>query len=269
MAMERRWLVAALACLAVALAAVTLLYLKCKNELADLRSRYASLEANYSALSSRYAKLKEEYGALKSSYEELLARLKGLEAGYEDLKARYGALLGNYSRLKAEYEACLKGLKARRGVVVEVLEDREYYERVLRDLRRANETICIAMYSMVYDPGDPVDWANDLIRELTSAAARGVKVRVVIEYRTFFGELERNLEAYNYLKGAGVEVKLDMGSDTDHMKLVVVDGRIVYVGSHNWSESALYYNHEVTVRIVDEGLARELEEYFEELWSEG
>jgi phosphatidylserine/phosphatidylglycerophosphate/cardiolipin synthase-like enzyme len=53
-------------------------------------------------------------------------------------------------------------------------------------------------------------------------------------------------------------VKLDGESTTDHMKLVIIDDEIVYVGSHNWSESSLYYNTETSVKIVSEQVANNL-----------
>ena len=149
---------------------------------------------------------------------------------------------------------------------IEVLEDREYYTSLIQDIRDANDEILVAMYSLKYDPDDPEDWANDLIEELVSAKERGVDDRVIIEYRTYWGYMDDNLEAYNYLEDNGVDVKLDMDTETDHFKFVVIDGRIAYVGSHNWSESGLYYNREVSIRIVDEGVAGELKEYFNSLW---
>ena len=144
---------------------------------------------------------------------------------------------------------------------LELLEDEEYYYSVIHDLRKANETVLVAMYSMVYDPDDPFDWANDLIEELVHAEERGVNVTVILEYRTYFDYMDKNLEAYNYLTMHGVKVILDEESDTDHMKLVIIDGKIVYIGSHNWSESALYYNHEVSVKIISEEMAQSLQEY--------
>ena len=114
---------------------------------------------------------------------------------------------------------------------------------------------------MIYDPDDSYDWANDLIRELVNAKRRGVSVNVIIEYRTYYGYMDGNLEAYDYLLANGVNVKLDNETDTDHLKLVIIDDKIVYVGSHNWSESALYYNHETSVRIVSEEIAQTFIEY--------
>ena len=164
---------------------------------------------------------------------------------------RLGTLQASYSIAPAEIEA---------------LEDREYYWLLIDDVRSARREVLVAMYLMKYDPDDPQDWANDLIRELVAAKERGVEVKVIIEHRTYRGYMDVNLDAYRYLKGHGVEVKLDEDLETDHFKLVIIDGRIVYVGSHNWSEAALYYNREVSVRIVDEGVARELRDYFNSLW---
>ena len=124
--------------------------------------------------------------------------------------------------------------------------------------------IIVVMYSMVYDPDDSFDWANDLIRELVNAEKRGVNVTVIIEYRTYYGYMDRNLEAYNYLLSNGVNVKLDYEPDTDHLKLVIIDGKIVYVGSHNWSEASLYYNHETSVEIISEEIAQIFLQYIVE-----
>ena len=144
------------------------------------------------------------------------------------------------------------------------LTDREYYYSIMEDIRSANSSIMVAMYSMVYDPDDSFDWANDLIRELVYARERGVNVTVILEYRTYYGEyMDRNLDAYNYLSANGVNVLLDNDTETDHMKLVIIDDYIVYVGSHNWSESGLYYNKETSIRIVSPEIAKEFKEYFQ------
>ena len=149
------------------------------------------------------------------------------------------------------------------GCEIYVLKDRDYYFSLISDLKNAKKKILVAMYSMVYDADDPFDWANDLIRELVNAKERGVDVRVIIEYRTYWGYMDENLDAYNYLQAHGVNVRLDDEKDTDHMKLVIIDSKIVYIGSHNWSESALHHNHETSVKIVSEETAKTYEAYFE------
>ncbi|WP_240911625.1 phospholipase D-like domain-containing protein [Thermococcus sp. LS1] len=115
------------------------------------------------------------------------------------------------------------------------------------------------MFSMKYDPADSFDWANDLIRALAEAEKRGVNVHVLLE-----DSPDINQAAYDYLKANGVDVSFDSLETTLHAKVVVIDGKIVFLGSHNWSESALYWNHEVSIKIVSEDLAQSLINYF---WS--
>jgi cell division protein FtsB len=181
--------------------------------------------------------------------------------GLTDIETgKIAKLLAEIEELKSE----IRRLKDEVKTEVYLLTDREYYYSIIDDLYRANKTIIVAMYSMVYDPNDTFDWGNDLIRGLVEAKGRGINVTVVLEYRTYFGYMDKNLEAYSYLKRYNVTVMLDNEPDTDHLKLVIIDDKIVYVGSHNWSESALYHNHETSVKIVSEEIAQALKEYIEE-----
>jgi len=141
--------------------------------------------------------------------------------------------------------------------------DRDYYTTLMNDLQTASDSVYVALYSMKYDPGDPVDWANDLIRELVTVKNRGISVTVIIENTTYYEPMSENIQAYYYLLANGVDVQLDNDDDTDHMKFGVIDDTIVYVGSHNWSESSLYYNHETSVKIVSVSISNVLKDYFE------
>ena len=146
---------------------------------------------------------------------------------------------------------------------VQVLTDRDYYHYLIKDLERANSTILVAMYELYYYPEHPDYWASKLVEELVNAKERGVNVTVIIEHRTYWGTHDDKIkDAYDYLSEHGVTVILDEDDETDHMKLVIIDGYIVYVGSHNWTESGLYYNREASVRIVSEEVAEEFESYF-------
>ncbi|ANF22336.1 phospholipase D-like domain-containing protein [Thermococcus piezophilus] len=161
------------------------------------------------------------------------------------------------SSLKAKYESCLIQQALGNGAGFEILLDNEYYYEVLNAINNAGESIYIMMFSMKYDPADSFDWANDLIRALAEAEKRGVSVHVLLEDSS-----DINRAAYDYLKANGVDVSFDSPETTLHAKVVVIDGKIVFLGSHNWSESALYWNHEVSIKIVSEDLAKSLINYF-------
>lgn len=227
-----------------------------------LQSEVLTLTTNYDNLNATYSTLLGNYSSLNSTHHELQEDYKQLEEAHELLNGSYTSLNSSYSELQVDYEEATERI-AELEQMVDVLLDREYYQSVKDDLGNASETILVAMYSMIYDPGDSDDWANDLIEELVNAKDRGVNVTVIIENRTYFGYMNDNLEAYQYLSENNVTVQLDNEDGTDHMKLVVIDDNIVYVGSHNWSESGLYYNHETSVKIVSEDIAEIFTAYFE------
>ena len=74
-----------------------------------------------------------------------------------------------------------------------------------------------------------------------------------------------NEDAFDYLQENGINVILDEQTSTDHMKLLIIDEKITYIGSHNWSESSLYYNTETSVKIVNQNFATALREYVSDI----
>lgn len=72
---------------------------------------------------------------------------------------------------------------------------------------------------------------------------------------------------YVYLGSKGIDVKFDSQSVTTHAKIVIIDDRVAFVGSTNWSKSAIEENNEVNVEIKEEEIVKELESYFQDLWS--
>jgi vacuolar-type H+-ATPase subunit I/STV1 len=152
---------------------------------------------------------------------------------------------------------------------INVKNDKDYYNSLKDDIRSSEKTILIAMYYIKYQPSDGDNSANDLLMELVNAKERGIEVTVFVENRTFdiyeVKFMEDNQKAINYLLNQGLNVKVDNENDTDHMKLVIIDDEIVYVGSHNWTESGLTYNSETSVRIVSEEIATAFRDYFNSL----
>lgn len=196
-------------------------------------------------LQTAFTNLTTQYETLLHEYNSTLIDNEYLSHAYDDLKAEYVELQQEFEEItEADHasEECLD---------VVLLANQEYYHTLKADLVNAKDSIMVVMYSMKYDPDDSFDWANDLIEELVYAHNRDVKVSVFLEYQTFFGTQDENYDAYDYLSANGVDVHLDYEDDTDHTKFVMIDGSILYIGSHNWSESSLYYNNEVSVKITE------------------
>lgn len=142
-----------------------------------------------------------------------------------------------------------------------VLEDTAYYYTALDLIEKSNSSIYVVMYVMKYDANDTADPANDLIRALAKAEARNVSVNVILE-----DEISINKEAYSFLAENNVNVTFDPYYVRTHMKAVVIDNAYAIVGSHNWTESALWYNHEVSILIKDETIAQQIIETFNSIY---
>ncbi|ASA78527.1 phospholipase [Thermococcus sp. 5-4] len=200
----------------------------------------------------------------KTTIEELNKTLSEYSERLSDLNLTLSEREAELADIKAKYASCLLQLaldnESRNGAEFKLLTDREYYSEVLRAIEEASDSIYVMMFSMKYDPDDSFDWANDLIRALVAAKNRGVDVHVLLE-----DGIESNEEAYSYLRSHGVDVSFDSPETTLHAKVIVIDGRLIFLGSHNWSESALYWNHEVSLMIASEELAERLIGYFKSI----
>jgi hypothetical protein len=147
-----------------------------------------------------------------------------------------------------------------------ILLDKDYYGNLSVILSRANKSVYVIMYVIKYDPKDPMDPVNTLLNILINLSKRNVDVKIIVDDETY----NSYPETINYLLSHNISVKLDESSGrTTHTKLVIIDGKIVFLGSHNWTQSALQRNHEVSVLIYDEDVAKILLRYFFDIWSNG
>ena len=104
-----------------------------------------------------------------------------------------------------------------------------------------------------------------LADELIEAHERGVRARVLLE-PTRSGN-NPNLETAEYLRDNGVDVRWATPSRTNHAKYLIMDGRRVLVGSHNWSWHAMNENREASVLVEDERTVRDFSSIFEQDWA--
>lgn len=122
----------------------------------------------------------------------------------------------------------------------------------------AKHTVDLAhLEFLTYDPDISIATA------LKSAAARGVKIRVLLD-----NGVASNPDRVSDLNSVtNITAKLDGRDITTHVKLIVADDSDVLVGSTNLSKSALFHNNEANLRITDSGATAEFADYFDSLWS--
>ncbi len=273
--------------LVVCLAVLSYSYVVTKLKLSDVEYKMHSLSMKLRKCNqtltyteNTYEKLREKYEKVLSILEivnnsllrcnrssiKLLRILNSTITDLEECRHKYEILFREYRELLAKCNLTEHNYTQPK-VSITILFDRQYYYYLIKDIENAKHDILIMMFLMKYDTYNKYSWIDNLVRELVRAHERGVKVLVLLEYRTHFTYLKINLITYRFLKEHGINVKLDYDPSTLHDKIVIIDDKIVYVGSHNWTESALKYNHEITVRIVSPIIAKEVENYFYKLWN--
>jgi len=152
------------------------------------------------------------------------------------------------------------------------LPDSASYVRVLMELlNQAEQSIHVAMYRMSYYSGYAGSLANEILYALVDAGRRGLDVKVLLDDCAYYEDsAAANLTSAITLHQRGVDVRLDDANLTTHTKLVVIDSRIVLLGSTNWNYYSMEKNCETNVVFVNlPEIGVPFETYFQTLWDSG
>jgi phosphatidylserine/phosphatidylglycerophosphate/cardiolipin synthase-like enzyme len=145
---------------------------------------------------------------------------------------------------------------------VVALKNNDFFPALLKAIDEAREEIFVSMFSFragVHKRSYP----DRVLAHLGRAARRGVRVKVILEDTgKKSDELTlQNRQTKKLLEDQGVFVYVDSPKKTTHTKLIVIDQRLVILGSHNLTQSALKYNNEISLLVDNHELAREVREY--------
>lgn len=148
------------------------------------------------------------------------------------------------------------------GAQVIPVSDRGYADSVLKLLADADESIHIASFELKYYENYPDSSANKLVEELIAAHKRGVDVKIIVD------QYSKENNAFERVKEAGIDIRYDSEKVTTHAKLIIIDGKIIVLGSTNLSYYGLEKNSEANVILKDEKTAEYYELYFQNILSQ-
>jgi len=171
-----------------------------------------------------------------------------------------------------------------RAVPLELVSGRGHYERVIGALRDAHTSVWIATANvkelMIEDaravPGRRRSMRRaasyvSVLAILDELAARGVELRLLhaeLPSRPFRTELARHPR----LVAGGLALRR---CPRVHLKAVIVDGALLYLGSANWTGAGLgakgsgRRNFELGIVTADEVLLDQVQAIYERIWSGG
>ena len=143
-----------------------------------------------------------------------------------------------------------------------LLTNEAYFPALLKAIDEAQSEIFISIFSFkvgVHKNSYPAR----ILGHLAKAVKRGVKVTVILETTgSLSDELNiQNRETGKLLEEKAVKVYFDSPYKTTHTKLIVIDQRLVILGSHNLTQAAMKYNNEISILLDNPELAKRARDY--------
>jgi phosphatidylserine/phosphatidylglycerophosphate/cardiolipin synthase-like enzyme len=148
------------------------------------------------------------------------------------------------------------------GTQAVILANEDYFPVLLQTIDKAQNEIFISIFSFKANEHKN-SYPDRILSHLAQAVKRGVKVYVLLETTANKSdELNiQNRQTGKLLEEKGIHVFFDSPRKTTHTKLVVIDQRLLLLGSHNFTQSALKYNNEISVLMDSPDMAGNARNY--------
>jgi len=184
------------------------------------------------------------------------------------VKKRRGASRRGSAIAESELDLAL----AARAISMELVAGRGHYDRVLGAVLDAKVSIWIAsanVKELIVE--DARGTYGSVLKQLAAMAARGVELRLLhaeIPSRPFRAELAQ----HTGLLGGGLALRR---CPRVHLKAVIVDGALLYLGSANWTGAGLgakgsgRRNFELGFVTDDGPLLDQIQGLYERIWTGG
>jgi len=148
------------------------------------------------------------------------------------------------------------------GCKVILLTNQDYLPSLIKAFDKAQREIFVSIFSFkagVHKNSYP----DRILMHLAKAVKRGVDVKVILETT---GKVNDELNTQNrqtgkLLEEKGVKVYFDSPRTTTHTKMIVIDEKVLILGSHNMTQSALRYNNEISIMLSSPDLAKGARNY--------
>lgn len=176
--------------------------------------------------------------------------------------------LNGHSDLAIKNDSSVLGVGVETGYIesanseVMLLANSNLFDVLLDSIKKAEKSISVSMFVFKTSKYNS-NRANIIMNALGSAAEKGISVSIVMEKGRNENDsitLDNKKTADNLIK-RGVKVRFDIPDKRTHTKTIVIDDRYVFIGSHNFTHSALKYNNELSVKIDSTNLAGAVQSY--------
>lgn len=138
----------------------------------------------------------------------------------------------------------------------ELVIGKDYSKIILDSINGAQSSIYILMFVWKWRMRDPTSDIALINQAILHASKRGIKVYV---FCNFSGMAE-------HLNTLGINAKAWQKTKLMHAKGILIDEKLLMVGSHNLTEPAMCFNVEVSALLYDVDVCQQFKRYFLSLW---
>ncbi len=124
---------------------------------------------------------------------------------------------------------------------------------IIKDIAKASKSINMAMYYLTN---------KNITKALVEAHHRGVEVRIITDDKKI------GSKRYRYLASEGIAIEDDRDRKAlMHNKILIVDNRVVWIGSGNYTVYSFYRNHDNYLRVSNRDIAHYYTKKFNQLYT--
>lgn len=151
---------------------------------------------------------------------------------------------------------------------IEFLTGDRWAERFTQVVNRAEKKILLSVYMISHHWNSDAAYQLDMLETLKLAALRGVMCRGIVDQPNVQGRREPfNKKAAEAMQEAGWLMRKIPDEITLHEKIMVVDDRLTFIGSHNISLASACTNIDSSLAIISFDLANKVSEHFWQTWN--
>jgi phosphatidylserine/phosphatidylglycerophosphate/cardiolipin synthase-like enzyme len=149
-----------------------------------------------------------------------------------------------------------------------LIVDGSYKEEAFRILEGATQEIILSTFKIQYEERRRGDNLRLLINKILNKLRQGVRVRFLMNWEAKGkGVAKVNAHVADILTAAGADVRYLKDARCCHSKILIVDGKVLILGSHNWSIPSMNNNFETSILIDDPGIIEKVKEVFDRTYS--
>lgn len=149
-----------------------------------------------------------------------------------------------------------------------LITNQNYIQIVEHLINQATKEILMTVFCARFIKSNNYPGSKTILKALARAQTRNVDVGILLHGGTNFSRVSKwNKASLRIFRDFGLTPKIAAPDITLHSKLIIIDGKILIVGSHNLTESSLTRTQELSVAIEDNDLAQQARTFFYPLWN--